>query len=140
MARLESIQKQFLIFALGRQRLPDSYALPPYADCLDLIGLDEINHRHKLACVSFVHDSLLGCISSRCLRERISVNRNRRGRHSRYLYETFHRTDYGRHEPLNKSTLLFNEVAHIFLEGLSRTGFRRAVMQHYREQSRQPAL
>lgn len=45
MSRLESIQKKFLMFALGRQRLPDSYALVPYVNRLAAIGLDRICDR-----------------------------------------------------------------------------------------------
>lgn len=130
--RIESVQKQFLLFALGNQRLPDSFTLPPYRERLALINLDTLSDRRRVASVSFVYDCLMGTIHSDRLRAKITINNNRRGRHSTYLYTVFHRTVYGKNEPLTRCTAQFNEVADLFLSGLSRVGFRRAVVQSYR--------
>ena len=77
-----------------------------------------------------IYDCLMGRIKTPGLKRRIKINNNRRGRRSRYLLEERHRTVYGRFEPLNKCTIKFNEVAHIFLEGLSRRSFRATVRNH----------
>ena len=47
--RIESIQKRFLMSFLGRQRLPDSFALPLYRERLAVCNLDRIEDRHNLA-------------------------------------------------------------------------------------------
>ena len=131
--RLESIQKQFVLFALGRQRIGDSYVLPPNREREAMLGIDTTEDQHQLACVTVIHDSLLGRINCFAIRERITtVNSNRRGRHSRYLTIATHRTKYGLFEPINKCARFFNDVASIFLQGHSRCTFRREVAQFYR--------
>lgn len=125
-ARIESIQKQFVLFALGRQRIPGSYALLPYKHRLSLLGLDRLCDRSKTHCATFVFDILMGRIQCDELRTMIAVNPHRRVRRNRYLLEAFHRTNYGRHEPINKCVMIFNSVADIFKSGLSRTGFIKA--------------
>ena len=45
--------------------------------------------------------------------------------------ESFHRTDYGRFEPVNKCIIYANEVAHLFLAGHSRRAFKAALREHY---------
>lgn len=130
--RVESIQKQFIIFVLGRQRLPNSFVLPPYHDRLAVLGLDSIRNRHMGFCATLIYDCLMGRIKSDRLRSKIEINNNRRGRHSRYLVERFHRTDYGRNEPMNKSIRVFNKVADVFLLGHSRSGFIKAVAARLR--------
>ena len=131
-ARLESVQKQFVLFALGRQRLPNSFALPPYADRLAYLKLDSLRDRRGMACTGFIFDLLMGRITCKQLRDRVVINDNRQGRWSKYLREEYHRTEYGRQEPLNRCVILFNSVATIFKSGLSRNAFRRAVLDHFR--------
>ena len=58
-ARTESIQNQFVPFALGRQRIPGSYALLPYKHRLSQLGLDRLRERSKTACAVFVFDILM---------------------------------------------------------------------------------
>ena len=107
--RLESIQKQFVLFALGRQRIGDSYVLPPNCERVATLGIDTIEDRHQLACVTVIHDSLLGRIDCFAIRERIAtVNSNRRGR---YLTITAHRTNYGLFEPINKCARYSNDAS-----------------------------
>ena len=96
-----------------------------------MLDLASIEVRHKLACVTLVYDSLMGRLDNDYIRSKIVVNNNRRGRRSCYLYTEFHRTNYGRYEPINKAAELFNEVSHVFLRGLSRAGFRRGVIEYY---------
>ena len=79
-----------------------------------------------------MYDILTGVVRRNVFRARVVVKRNRRGRSSRYLYEAFHRTKYGRQEPLNKCMIIFNEVADIFLSGPSRHGFRQAILERLR--------
>ena len=132
-ARIESIQKQFVIFAMGRQRIPGSYALLPYKHRLSQLGLDRLSDRSKTACATFVYDILMQRIQCDALRALIVVNPCRRMRRNRYLLEAFHRTDYGRHEPVNKCVMIFNSVADIFKTGLSRKGFIKATCAFFEE-------
>ena len=134
-ARIESIQKQFVLFALGRQRIPGSYALLPYKHRLASLGLDRLRDRSKTTCTTFVFDILMQRIQCHELRALILVNPCRRMRRNRYLIEAFHRTEYGRHEPVNKCVVIFNSVADIFKSGLSHRGFIKAACDFFKEAS-----
>jgi hypothetical protein len=124
-ASLESIQKQFLIFVLGRRWTADSYVLPPYEDRLEMMGLYRIQDRHQLTRAMFIFDCIMLNIDCPRLRSAIVVNENRTGRHGQYIYPAFHRTQYGKNEPMNKCITTFNQVANIFKESGSRASFKR---------------
>lgn len=123
--KLESIQKKFIMFALPCRRDPDTYRLPPYIHRLSTIGLEPLWCRRLVSQSTIIHDLLMGRMRSEGLRNQIAPNSNRRTRSSEWLDVPFHRTDYGRHEPLNGCRLAFNRVSEIFLSGLSRVAFRR---------------
>ena len=53
-ARIESIQKQFLLFSLRHFQWTEGYHLPPYVPRLSLLDLDILRDRRVLAACSFV--------------------------------------------------------------------------------------
>ena len=127
--RIEGIQKKILLSFLGRQWLPGSYALLPYKVRIAACNLDTIASRHNAANVMLVYDNLMGRARCPGIRGKIQLNPNHRGRRSKYLAGLFHRTDYGQNEPINKCITKFNSVAHVFLTGVSRRGFRAALRE-----------
>ena len=62
-ARLESVYKQNLLFALGRHALPGSYC-----ERLDFLRLHRVSDYHKVGCTTFVYDLLMERIGCRQLR------------------------------------------------------------------------
>ena len=50
--RLESTQKQFVLFALGRQRIGDSYVLPPYRERAATLHSEPYHRRPGRFCVA----------------------------------------------------------------------------------------
>ena len=62
-ARVESVQKQFLLWFLQDRFPRHQYPLPPYAFRLALTELDSIEHRHRLAIATFAFDITKGLIN-----------------------------------------------------------------------------
>lgn len=61
---LESIQKQFLLFALRKFKWPNGFILPSYRHRLLLLDMNSLNDRRKIARICFVHSLLTNSISS----------------------------------------------------------------------------
>ena len=129
--RLESVQKQYLKFALPHHRQPGTFRLPPYPQRLQEHGLEPLWSRRLTSRSCLVYDLLLGGIKCSSLREQLTLNDRRRTRISDYLAVPFHRTDYGKYEAMNSCRLNFNAVSHIFLEGPSRAVFRQRCADHF---------
>ena len=100
--RIKVIQKKFLLSFFDRQRLLRSYALQPYKLHLAGCNLDTIVSGYNAACVILVYGNLMGRTRYPGIRGKIQLNPKHRDRRSKYLAEIFHRTDYGRNEPINK--------------------------------------
>lgn len=56
--RIESVQKQFLLFALRHLEWSPGFELPPYEARLTLLNLDTLEERRRLAACSFVFNCL----------------------------------------------------------------------------------
>lgn len=62
--RIESIQTQFLLFALRKLKWRDRFVLPSYKHRLLLLDMNTLNDRRSIAQICFIHSVLLGNISS----------------------------------------------------------------------------
>lgn len=130
-ALIESVQKQFLIWAL-RKKYPDFLNLPPYRSRLDEIRIDSIEHRHQLASVLFAYDALNGKINCPDIVSRFTRNRSTRDTRRRRFFSTEqHTTDYARDNPINLAMTRFNPVATLARSCRSRRSFRAAVLQSF---------
>ena len=54
-ARIESVQRRLVKFALGGLNWSECFHLPPYLDRLTLLNMNSVAMRRKVAGVSFVH-------------------------------------------------------------------------------------
>lgn len=101
--RIEAVQRRFLRFALRGLPWLDSFHLPPYADRLQLINLQPLDKRRKVADIVFIHQILAGNIDCPTLLQKISLHTNPRNLRLVSLFDVnFHRTNYGSNEPLTR--------------------------------------
>ena len=113
--RFESVQKQFLLFALRNYFNPKDFLnLPSYEVRLKIIELEPLHFRRNLLGACFIFDILEGNIKVQQLNESVKFNTNRQTRHSKLLIEPFHNTSYGRNEPITRNIRLFNSFSSIY--------------------------
>lgn len=133
MKRVESVQKQFLLWFLRHKYPLNSYPKPPYTARLNEVRLDQISHRHQVQSIMLAFDCLNGNISSEWLRSRFLWNvPNRITRYPTSLVVQRYRADYGKFEPTNRSCMVYKSVSHLAPLNRSRNSFRRAVLAELR--------
>ena len=101
LARLESVQKKFAIFALPHRRDPTTHRLPPYNDRLNELGLLPLWCRRLLAQATAIFNLLMARMQCDNLRRQLIPNPQRRTRSTEWLHIPYYRTDYGKYESLN---------------------------------------
>ena len=108
MNKLESVQKQFLLFAL-RNLGWRSYSLPNYEHRLLLLDMCPLKLRRDLFDVMFIFDLLRNNIDCLELSNNLRIKNNSRNlRHNRYLIENFHHNNY-----VVYITILWTDVSEI---------------------------
>ena len=131
--KIESVQKQYVIYALRRTIRRDSdYKLPPYSDRCSSLDLETLARRRTNSCIFFVFDLLTKYIDSPQLYDILQSIRNVPSHTYNFrvmdiFRNVFHRTNYGSSEPINSATKLFNKVDHLLVDGISRGAFRNVV-------------
>lgn len=119
--RIESIQKQFVLFALRHQNWSNRFHLPPYEARLSLLQLDTLEDRRRLAALTFVHGCLNGCINvcefSSCFQFLVPARSTRGATVSRLIRPPPARAAYVENGPIRRSIDIFNKYAHIYVPG-----------------------
>lgn len=108
--RIESIQKQFLIFAL-RSLAWNLENLPPYKNRLMLIDLPTLERRRHMLNAMFIIKLIRGSIDSIYLLSQINFNVPRRP--TRYFYPInlpIAHYDYDFYNPFRRVCLIYNEI------------------------------
>lgn len=127
-ARIESIQKQFLLFALRHHNWADQYSLPPYEARLSLLNLDTLQDRRRIAALSFVHGTLNGTIRvaefSRDIQFSIPLRATRRAMIPRLRVPPLSRASYVNNGPIRRTIDLFNQYAELYEPGVSLNVFK----------------
>lgn len=72
--KIESVQKQFLLFALRRLNWGSRFDLPPYQGRLMLIGLHSLEDRRRMLSTMFVFKLIIGAVDSSFLLDRICMS------------------------------------------------------------------
>ena len=107
---LESVQKQFLIFALRGLGWNQSLLLPPYTSRLKLISLPTLESRRTMLGISFIHNVLKGEISSHNLLSMLNQNIPRRHlRNFELLHISTRKTNYACFDPFRTMCLDYNK-------------------------------
>lgn len=123
--RIESVQKQFLLFALRKFGWRRQSNLPAYSSRCKLIDLESLRARRLKACALFAYDSLTKRIDSPKLKSLLEINEQPRLlRNNRIFRLAKHRTNYGNYEPVNNMCRIFNSVQHLYEPGISRHRFK----------------
>ena len=111
-ARIESIQRRFIIFALRNLPWSDPYRLPSYEDRLRLLNMPTLHRHRDYLRLSFISNLLNGRINCPGLLARLFLRINSRNLRSMDLFLiNSYRTNYGRFSPLNSMLLLYNEFS-----------------------------
>ena len=127
--RLESVQKQFLLFALRDLGWSNRFSLPPYKERLLLLNMLPLSKRHELACLIFVHDALNHRIRSEELSSQFIFRDSAYSlRNQAPLLVRNFRSRYVSNEPKNRCSRLFNSYCSSSDLVLSREAFKRAIM------------
>ena len=135
---IESVQKNFVIYALRRTvKRNRDFVLPPYDDRREVLKLERLSTRRKLARVFFLYDVLEGKVDAPRLAE-IVDSYHFRPEHSYGLrhFDAFrpphHRTSYGFHEPIAATCREFEKFIDIYRTSNSREIFRSRVKSSLR--------
>ena len=138
--RIESVQKQFLLFALRNLGCAPGFSLPSYEARLTLIDLDSLTDRRLTANCVFVASTLLGTISSSHPRQKFAFNCPVRVTRLSSIRQLQHlptpRSLYSANSPIRRCINSFNQVTHIFSPTGSLNSFKDAVFIHLHEQRR----
>lgn len=122
--RIESVQKQFLLFALCRLGF-ERDRLPSYVNRLLLLDMTTLANRRVLNSALLAFDLLRGNLVLTPLSERIVVNRvsyNTRNRN--YLRSEQHRVDYAKFEPVSAAIDNFNAFSYLYDPFITRDTFK----------------
>lgn len=123
--RIESIQKQFLLYALrnlGWSVLP----LPSYESRCMLINMKSLKVRRDYAMVSFVNDIVSQRIDSADILSKLNFYTPTRHLRNRYLFTVgHHRTNYAKFSPLNQMMTIYNQHCEMIDVNMSRTKLKK---------------
>lgn len=134
--RIESVQKQFLLFSL-RNLGWSSYRLPKYEHRLLLLNLITLKMRRELFDCMYIFDLLRNNIDCSVLGNRISINENRRDlRHTRFLTEYFSRNNYTFNDTTNRAIRNFNKLSHFYNDTISRDSFKNKIIDELKYKMR----
>lgn len=128
---IESIQKQFLIFALRHIYDPRDYKnFPNYHYRLKVLELKTLEERRELLSSCFIFDIVKRNINIKYFNDRVLPNNDvRQTRHTKFLKEIQHRTDYGKNEPINRGIVLFNNYFDCFNSEYSKLTYKKNIIK-----------
>lgn len=106
--RIESVQKQFVLFAL-RKLGWTTFPLPSYDSRCMLINLERLEKRREFAMVAFINDVIAQRVNAPEILEKINFYVPIRPLRIRNLfYISNQRTNYAKNAPLNKMLSCYN--------------------------------
>jgi hypothetical protein len=133
---IESIQKQFLLWALREvYQRDENFVLPAYEMRCQFLDLHPLWRRRIQFAVFLIYDLLHLKLQSDSLRSRINYTRMQYDPNQRNLRNVeliridVNRTDYAHNQPFNVACRNFNLVRSQFFESSSRNVFRKNVNQ-----------
>lgn len=139
-ARIESIQKQFVLYAL-RGNGWDRQNLPSYKYRCSLLDIESLERRRFNSSVFFMFDVLSGKIDSPEILSLIPFRIPSRALREHALFATTpHRTNYGKNGPCDRLIANFNRVAEVFDFGKPRQQFRTEIKSLDDDVMRQPHI
>lgn len=124
MKRIESIQKQLLIFALRHLGFSGPI-LPPYKSRLLLLSMIPLEMRFELNSALLAFDILENRIKVPSLKKKLIMNDNKYTlRNSRLLVEERRATDFSKNNAINRAIMAFNRYSEFYTSGMARDTFK----------------
>ena len=106
---LESIQKQFLLFALRNLGWSQRFELPSYESRLNLLNIDTLENRRVLFSSVFMYKLINGNIDVNSLRDKLNINNSAYATRNRaHFMQNIHSTNYGMNEPIHRLVKYYN--------------------------------
>ena len=126
---LESVQKQFLLFALRSLRRGSNFILPPYENRLKLINLPTLRQRGTVANILFVFKLIDCCVDASFLLSFLSINVP--ARNTRTYLPIKLKTSYLDLEPMRLTSIDFNEHYHLIHLSETVTNLKRKLYSYF---------
>lgn len=123
--RIESVQKQFLLFALRRLNWADAFRLPPYEARLSLLNLESLSDRRKIASCAFMVSQLRH--PTAFTPPRWINSRTRYASTPRFQLPPTTGTSYGDNSPRCNAVIHFNHYAECYVPGISPPTYKRRI-------------
>lgn len=123
--RIESVQKQFLLYAL-RKLGWNSFPLPCYESRCMLINIETLEKRREIASVTLVNDLVSQRISSENLLGKLNFYAPTRSLRTRKIFVlNSYRTEYAMAGPVNSMMSLYNKYCEVIDLTMSRNALRK---------------
>lgn len=127
--RIESVQKQFLLFCLGNSTWNPSIPLPPYSVRLERVKLPTLESRRKMLNITFLVNLLNGNVCSEFLLNNVKFNVPQRStRNFTPLYLQVFHTNYANSDPFRRICKDFNEMYNFIDFSLSVNVIKRSII------------
>ena len=142
-AKIESIQKQFLLFLLNNLHWNDRLHLPSYEHRLYLVNMNRLEDRRCMLNAVFASKLLNGHIDCPNLLSSINISapaRRTRAKNYRICTLNFNRTNYLNDEPFRNIQRDFNKFYHFFDFNVSNNIFKKNVLHDFTQQQRLPVV
>lgn len=138
-ARMETIQRKFVRYALRHLTWNDPANLPSYEERCHLLGLETLEQRRTIAQAMFVAKMLAGGIDCPEILGQLNIYAPERILRTRNFLQLENRSvDYGIYDPIRFMSARFNEFYHLFdFHETSTTQFRNRIRREMLEQQRQ---
>lgn len=125
--RIESVQKQFLLFALRKLGWA-SYPLPSYESRCMLINLETLKKRREIACIAFINDLISQRTQSEDLLASLNFYAPFRSLRSRNIFQLKSlRTSYAINGPMSSLMNIYNKYCEIIDLTMSRPLLRKVL-------------
>lgn len=135
--KIESVQKQFLLFVLNHLNWNDRFHLPPYRHRLLLIDMNTLEDRRCMLNVIFFSKLLCGKIDCPKLLSLVQIYCPVRVPRNYNLLRIKHmRSNYLNNEPMNNIQRDFNSMYDVFDFNLSTDVFKKNVLYYFKQQQR----
>ena len=102
--------------------------LPSYPDRLKILNIHSLADRRDILSSCFIFDILHNNIDDPYLCGRVIRNDEvRQTRHTKFLKEVKHRTEYGKNEPINRGIITFNKYADCHNDNITKQTFKNKI-------------
>ena len=129
---IESVQKQFVLYALGDTNRIPPYRLSPYEERCEKLGLEPLSIRRKVTNALMAYDLFNRRIDDDNIQMRlIRRTQHRSMRNERPLAESVYGSNYGHNQPLAKMIRIVNNWNDLM--SLNRSKFRSEVKKKLKE-------